>query len=107
MFLVVVLSNSVDATLLGKIMGEGISGFGHTLGLVIHFWEFLGISCVLVFLGWGESTFLIFILGVTTNHWFCIMYDWSPKSLIRFKLPNQLNQILKGLLIKVNQKSLN
>ena len=35
-----------------------------------------------------ESIFLIFILGVSTNHWFCIKCDWSPMSLIPFKLPN-------------------
>ena len=48
-------------------------------------------SCVLVFLGGVcvcESLFLIFILGVTTNYWFCIKCNWSPRCLIHFKLPN-------------------
>ena len=35
-----------------------------------------------------ESLFLIFILGVTTNHWFCVRCDWSPICLIHFELPN-------------------
>ena len=35
-----------------------------------------------------EPIFLIFILGVTANHWFCIKCDWSPRGLIHFKLLN-------------------
>ena len=35
-----------------------------------------------------ESIFLIFILGVITNYWFCIKCDWSPRDLIHFKLLN-------------------
>ena len=59
---------------------------GHTLGP----WQ--RDSCMLVSLEWGvsvcESLFLIFILGVPTNHFLCIRCDWSPMCLISFRLPN-------------------
>ena len=35
-----------------------------------------------------ESFFLIFILGVNTNHWFYIRCDWSLIYLIRFNFCN-------------------
>ena len=52
-------------------------------------WVLNGVTlCVQVFLGWGvcvwKSFFLIFILRVTTNHWFCIRCDWSSIFLILF-----------------------
>ena len=31
-----------------------------------------------------EVSFSYFILGVTTNYWFCIRCDWSPICLILF-----------------------